>query len=301
MAFKLRYMLHMLKMKKHFLFLSFILVTSNTFALQLSDKEKIFYKEFCLSNQVEHKILSPSEKHSIVDQQFGSTPENDALIFCQNINSLNTLSKNITTTAKYSTINAGLLEIKIVNGMTQELTITEEPKFNLLNCYLFRINVLPDSIVNLTSLKKMKIYGTGIRQLPNLKKAVTLDVNRIQNGIHYSLNYLQIESSYIDRLPTWIGDLTNLKTLTLRNTKIDTLPIEITKLHNLEHLNILNVDEWIENGRWVFEEAPKTLTIKKEIDEFFEKQQDDHKLSIIGSYNVDCSSQVYIPGLNVSK
>ncbi|GAB4341362.1 MAG: hypothetical protein OHK0038_21070 [Flammeovirgaceae bacterium] len=83
---------------------------------------------------------------------------------------------------------------------------------------------LPADIQNLTSLRRLDLFGNNITSLP------------AQIGLLTNLEYLDLDDNNLTSLPDEIGNLTSLKTIWLARNNLTTLPNSISNWTNLENL-----------------------------------------------------------------
>lgn len=121
-------------------------------------------------------------------------------------------------------------EIPDYNNVTSENYGIVLERRNVIHLALYNseIKLLPESIGNLTSLRRLFLGRNKIESIPktigNLKQLKILDLN----------------NNHIDSLPKEIGELGNLRKLNLKNNNLSTIPNEIGELGNLRILNLKN-------------------------------------------------------------
>ena len=112
-----------------------------------------------------------------------------------------------------------------------------------------QISALPESIGKLTDLQSLNLNFTQISELPECMGKLTnlqslnLDSTQIRAlpesiGNLTSLQTLDLRATQIRALPESIWNLTSLQTLNLRATQISALPESIGKLTNLQYLSL---------------------------------------------------------------
>ncbi|CAL8173080.1 unnamed protein product [Prunus armeniaca] len=100
------------------------------------------------------------------------------------------------------------------------------------------------SITGLSELRSFLVFVTSTFSLPSrskLLKVLDLEkvpIDKLPSGLVYlfNLRYLNLRGTSIKELPKFIGRLGNLETLDISHTKIEVLPRGISKLLNLRHL-----------------------------------------------------------------
>jgi len=113
------------------------------------------------------------------------------------------------------------------------------------------IAVLPDTIHQLRSLKRLSLVANKLRSLPDnfcrlsLLEEVNLGNNQLQIlperiGDLTNLNELRLHHNQLHSLPSSIGQLTSLYELTLGNNQLTRLPEEIQQLKQLQFINLEN-------------------------------------------------------------
>jgi len=85
---------------------------------------------------------------------------------------------------------------------------------------------LPDSIGNLTNLKKLNLFGINFEKIPN-------SIGNLKN-----LELLQLRQINLQELPDSISGLTNLIKFDLRQNNLKTLPNSMVNLTNLTYLDL---------------------------------------------------------------
>lgn len=110
------------------------------------------------------------------------------------------------------------------------------------------LKTLPNGVVELTSLKKIDVSGSGIKEFPDLSSISGLEEINISNtNINYipmyilqlkNLQSLDISNNNFSELPYEIGDMTGLRYLYLNNNSLTYLPDSMTRLNNLFKLDI---------------------------------------------------------------
>jgi Leucine-rich repeat (LRR) protein len=105
--------------------------------------------------------------------------------------------------------------IKIMNHRVVELSIAYE-----------NIEILPESIGNLTYLKNLNLNYTKLKDIPKSFKNLK------------SLEFLGISKSELKEIPESIFELKSLKKLIMCNNKIMSIPESIKNLKSLERLNL---------------------------------------------------------------
>ena len=110
-----------------------------------------------------------------------------------------------------------------------------------------KIEVIPDSIGDLTNLKGLELKNNQIKVIPdsignltNLKN-IELDNNQIKVipdsiGNLTNLKYFSFRNNQIKVIPDSIGNLTNLEYLILNDNKIEVIPDSIRNLTNLKYV-----------------------------------------------------------------
>ncbi|MHA1337115.1 MAG: leucine-rich repeat domain-containing protein [Promethearchaeota archaeon] len=115
---------------------------------------------------------------------------------------------------------------------------------SIFNCDL---EILPESISNLKSLKYLALKINKISELPewigNLKslELLNLSVNKLETiplsiGNLKQLQFLYLNDNQLKELPETIGELKSLERLTLNNNELETVPTSIGRLKNLKKL-----------------------------------------------------------------
>jgi len=127
------------------------------------------------------------------------------------------------------------------------------PYFSRIEQFLIGLGLkgIPNSILNLTSLKHLNVINNnignippGIKNLSNLEK-LNLSENQIE-GISSDINNLSklkelnLNSNNIKEIPNEIFSLKDLTTLDLNTNKIKVIPSTIKNLLNLERLYLSN-------------------------------------------------------------
>jgi len=108
---------------------------------------------------------------------------------------------------------------------------------------------LPETIGDLTTLKKLTMYKTQLTSLPetigNLTslKELTLMDNRLSSlpasiGNLSSLQILELSRNKLESLPASIGNLSSLQILNLHWNKLESLPVSIGNLSSLQILEL---------------------------------------------------------------
>ncbi|MFX1257395.1 MAG: leucine-rich repeat domain-containing protein [Promethearchaeota archaeon] len=95
-----------------------------------------------------------------------------------------------------------------------------------LNLLSGKLSALPESIGNLSSLKKLSLYQSQLSTLPESFGNLT------------SLKVLHITNSKLTKLPESFGNLTSLQELWLNGNKLSTLPESIRNLSSLQSLRL---------------------------------------------------------------
>lgn len=170
-----------------------------------------------------------------------------ALIAIRNANSGNTLTWD---TAELASSWEGVT----VNNSTGRIIA--------LNINSKGITILPPEIGDIDSLKSLYLSYNGIASLPSeMRKLKSLSTLHCLGSFFTSfpeeldslsgLATLVFSSSQLDSiLPTWIGNLTNLRELTCERSNLTSLPEEIKDLPNITYLDFSNnlfdsIPSWI--------------------------------------------------------
>ena len=140
-----------------------------------------------------------------------------------------------------------LKSLKILNY--SELEILPESIVNLTNLKVLFINdtmmqTLSDWIGTLSNLTRLDISHNQLTEIPksigNLSNLTRLDISRNQLtdipdriGNLSNLTHLDISSNRLSTLPDWIGILRNLTTLEVNRNNLTSLPISLINLRNL--------------------------------------------------------------------
>jgi internalin A len=125
-----------------------------------------------------------------------------------------------------------LIKLKSLNlSANDKLNVLSESILNLtnlksLNLSLDRLNTLPDSIGRLTNLISLNLCANPLKTLPE-------SITQLENLTELNLRYNQLNS-----LPESIGNLSNLILLDLCHNQLKTLPASITQLTSLVEFNI---------------------------------------------------------------
>ncbi|XP_039169518.1 disease resistance protein RPV1 [Eucalyptus grandis] len=125
--------------------------------------------------------------------------------------------------------------------------MTHMEYLSLDNCSLLR--TLPDSIGDLTLLRRMSLYKTPIKKLPNsiggLESLLELylsdtKIRKIPTSIESlkKLRKISLSKTPIEKLPNSIGGLESLLELYINDTKIRELPTSIGNLKKLRKMSI---------------------------------------------------------------
>jgi len=128
----------------------------------------------------------------------------------------------------------GLEELQIWGNMLKALPdwLGELQLLSFLNIHTNPLTTLPESLANLTRLKKLYIgYGGGgilLKSLPEYLKCCT------------QLEELEVAGCQLTTLPDWIGEFTYLQRLSLNTNSLHDLP---PSLGHLEHLQELRLDD----------------------------------------------------------
>ncbi|KAF8036091.1 hypothetical protein BT93_C1937 [Corymbia citriodora subsp. variegata] len=163
---------------------------------------------------------------------------------------------------------------------TEEVNLPEEvgalvnlKHFSLSGCR--KLRKLPGSLGNLTSLTKLDLLGTSIRELPNsiaeLKSLCILHFTKygynnqkdhvwqLLSGISKLVNLEELDLQGHDEMrgeiPIGIGELSSLRILNLEHTGICRIPRTINMLHHLQTLELSDCHEIKE-----LPELPTSLT-----------------------------------------
>lgn len=121
-------------------------------------------------------------------------------------------------------------------------------ELNLDDCCL---GTVPESIKNLTNLKKLSLINNRLNDIPSFlsKFAQLTELNLSYNPLFYfpseiknliNLKQLHLVDTSIESIPKWIDQLKNLEKLNISSNKLKVLPSEIWNLENLTSLNIFN-------------------------------------------------------------
>ncbi|TXG47955.1 hypothetical protein EZV62_027249 [Acer yangbiense] len=143
----------------------------------------------------------------------------------------------------------GIVRLTCLPNGICKLKCLEE--LNLIGCS--KLGRLPDDLGNLKALKKLKVSGTGVREVPSsiacLINSGTLSFERCQGqelmgwqlpsllGL-YDLTNLVLSDCNIKELPESLGSLFSVKMLSLCRNNFESIPESIINLSKLILLNI---------------------------------------------------------------
>lgn len=120
-----------------------------------------------------------------------------------------------------------------IGGLRDKIFVYEELSVKIRDNHITRLRVnkcnlrrLPESIGDLTRLRKLELYSNQLTRLPNT-------IGNLAN-----LRGLALSSNRLTRLPRTIGKLRQLDSLWLAHNKLRTLPKKIGKLPQLQHISI---------------------------------------------------------------
>ena len=177
-------------------------------------KEEIA-KRFLSGNQVVQDFLIEQNYLDFLDrEEFWSLFEFDTCPL-QEIEMLSEKRLKLLNDTKPYGINADTSVFRIEKDEVIEIIITNSA-----------LKMLPESIGDMKSLKKLIVYQNHLKSLPE------------SIGELSSLEELHLQRNHIEKLPDSIGKLSSLKTLELSNNKLKELPNTIGNLKNLEILGV---------------------------------------------------------------
>ncbi|WP_442267697.1 leucine-rich repeat domain-containing protein [Tenacibaculum sp. ZS6-P6] len=131
----------------------------------------------------------------------------------------------------------------------QELFVTHQ---NNVTTREKTLEVLPDEIGAIVSLKKLSLQGNKLSSIPNT-------INGLIALEELNLGDNAGNGNELSSLPSTIGGLISLKTLNLAYNRLSNLPDEIGDLSNLENLNISNQVTFDGNTTYHLTDLPNTL------------------------------------------
>ncbi|XP_034229206.1 disease resistance protein RPM1-like [Prunus dulcis] len=148
------------------------------------------------------------------------------------------------------------------------------------------------SIKGLSELRSFLVFVTSTFSLPSRSKLLkVLDLEKVPmdklpSGLVYlfNLRYLNLRGTSIKELPKFIGRLGNLETLDISHTKIEVLPRGISKLLNLRHL-LMYHHTWDDVGFKYLKgtRVPSNISELKKLQVLEKVESDGNIAGLIGS------------------
>ena len=116
-------------------------------------------------------------------------------------------------------------------------TIANLTKLEVLELNDLGLKKLPDAIGSLPNLTKLNVYKNELEYLPEFH-------GRTIEGVpfDYKIEELSVSSNNLEKLPSTVGNLKELKTLSAGDNKIREIPETIKNLSELTHLTLRNND-----------------------------------------------------------
>ncbi|KGM97620.1 hypothetical protein Z956_01240 [Clostridium botulinum D str. CCUG 7971] len=168
---------------------------------------------------------------------------------------INLSSKKIVDISNLKNLGSNVTELDLTVNRIEDLPKGVFDNLNQLTCLKLTVNklkTLPEGIFDkLLNLKKIDLERNKLENLPKgifnkLTKLETLilstnNIKHLDDDIfinNKNLKFLNISENKIDKIPTSIGELERLNTLSAKNNSISVIPNEVSKLKNLTWLDL---------------------------------------------------------------